>query len=66
MEHARRHRKGLPVTIAAPDEPLPDKRKLAQSVKLPAHPRLARLYRRQYEPVQTAWGATLSRGDGAA
>jgi len=24
-------------------------------VELPAHPRLSRLYRMQYEPVQTAW-----------
>jgi pyrroloquinoline quinone biosynthesis protein D len=24
-------------------------------VELPAHPRLSRLYRLQYEPVQTAW-----------
>lgn len=55
MEHARRHRKGLPVTIDAPDEPLSCKNMVTQSVELPARPRLARLYRMQYEPVQTAW-----------
>ncbi|MBH1957302.1 MAG: pyrroloquinoline quinone biosynthesis peptide chaperone PqqD [Burkholderiales bacterium] len=27
----------------------------SKPVELPAHPRLSRLYRLQYEPVQTAW-----------
>lgn len=55
MEHARRDRKGLPVTIDTPDESLPGKNMLSQSLELPARPRLARMYRMQYEPVQTAW-----------
>jgi pyrroloquinoline quinone biosynthesis protein D len=38
----------LPATSAATPTPL-------KAVELPAHPRLSRLYRLQYEPVQTAW-----------
>lgn len=37
----------LPSASAAAAPPKP--------VELPAHPRLSRLYRLQYEPVQTAW-----------
>ncbi|MDQ3058045.1 MAG: pyrroloquinoline quinone biosynthesis peptide chaperone PqqD [Pseudomonadota bacterium] len=38
-----------PASAAAAPAPAP------KSVELPAHPRLSRLYRLQYEPVQTAW-----------
>ena len=38
----------LPSASAAP-APAP------KAVSLPVHPRLSRLYRLQYEPVQTAW-----------
>ena len=42
-----------PIASAAPSAP-PSQTETAP-VELPAYPRLSRLFRLQYEPVQTAW-----------